>query len=198
MVVTSYILACSPCNCIGIVYSGLVLATWCFPPAVYSLLFLLFWKSSRAQNIQGTISPSNLIIDEAPYAATLDELQANLSSVSLGNSPPEIGERVPISFISPDCYPAITVNFTCSFKNASSISSVQLWEKTDGRSTFERSFQFSYNVLSSNPDNYTVEFQRTVQLREIGEFTILAGEYMCQTDMGAVTANATVEVLCEL
>ena len=153
-------------------------------------------KNSGAQDIQGTISPPNLTIDEAPYAVILDELLANLSSLSLRNAPPE-NRMVQLSFIPTECYPAVTVNFTCSYPNAPSITAVLLWVKRDGSDQFERDFRFSRTVLSSSSDNFTVEFQRTLQLREIEEFTELAGLYKCQADTGAETANATVNVLCE-
>ena len=164
--------------------------------AAYSLLLLIVSKNSGAQDIQGTISPSNLVIDEAPYAAILGELLANLSSVSLRNALPE-RRMVQQSFIPSECYPAVTVNFTCSYPNATSITAALLWVKRDGSDQFERDFRFSRTVLSSSSDNFTVEFQRTLQLREIGEFTELAGLYMCQADTGTETANATVNVLCE-
>ena len=75
---------------------------------------------------------------------------------------------------------------------------VRLWVKRDGSTEFERAYQFVPNVLNSDSDNFTVEFQQTAQLREIGDFRELAGEYMCRADTGAETANATIEVLCEL
>lgn len=163
--------------------------------AVYSLLLLIVWKRGGAQGIQGTISPSSLIIDEAPYAATLDQLLANLTRVSLSNSPSRVMQ---LFAISADCFPAVTVNFTCSFTSASSIMFVRLWVKRVGSTEFERAFQFVPNVMNSDSDNFTVEFQQTAQLREIGDFRELAGEYMCRADTGAETANATIEVLCEL
>lgn len=138
---------------------------------------------SGVDGTQGTISPASITIDEGPFATTLEQLLAN---VTLNRE------------IASNCYPEVTVNFTCSFTNASNITFLQLLFNDGGPNGFQRDFNFGLGtVISSSADNFTVDFQRTLQLFEVGGFAVLAGEYRCQADTGAETTNASVEVLCE-
>ena len=137
---------------------------------------------TEAEGARGTISPTNITIDEAPFAATLEQL---LASVTID------------SVIASNCYPEVTINLTCSFTDASNVSFLQLWFNDGGLSGFQRNFFFFAIEMNRSTDNFTVVFQQTLQLREVGGFAELAGEYRCQANTGEETAIATIEVLCE-